>query len=215
MENTISIPDEMFENRSNANVTRTTKLTLDGCRFVVDDLVERIQRRTRKMYYWPHSTPYSPDNSGLAGIFDQLTNGCISAHIFKAGSFDAFAFNFLDGVFHSVSVWQESDFGYIEEELIQTKIPTCTLDLKDLGNLSLHFLDDIARVIITRTAGGIEPKIAGNYCLARMLYTYDNYALHYADMTEQEAGKRLRENIFVVEEIDMYYPDDEQSNNHY
>ena len=138
-----------------------------------------------------------------------MTNGCISAHIFKAGSFDAFAFNFLDGVFHSVSIWQQSDFGYIEKEPIQTKIPTCTLDLKDLENISLHYLDDIARVIVTRTAGGIEPKVEGKYCLARMLYTYDNDTLQYADMTKQEAGRRIRENIFIVEEIDMDYPDDE------
>ena len=51
MEITTSIPAEMFVKGTNTRVNRSTKLTLDGCRFVVEDLVDKIQRRTRKEHY--------------------------------------------------------------------------------------------------------------------------------------------------------------------
>ena len=185
--NNISLPETMFVKGKGKRVKSSTKITLDGCTYVVRDFMHKINLESGRPLIW----------SSGDGNFDRLANGCRSAIVILAGGWTVYSFNFLDGVIHSISIWTEGDYGFSFDP-VRSTVPTYTLDLTELGTLSLHFLDEIVKVILNPAEGGLTPEIKDKQYLAYMFPADKKFALHYADMTKEQALGRIAEVLPIL-----------------
>ena len=174
--NEISLTADMFARGKGKRLKSTTKITQEGCTYVVRDLMHKINLRSGNPLIWSNGD----------GSFDRLTNDCRSAIVIMAGGWTVYSFNFLDGVFHSISIWTDGYFGHSFDP-VRSTVPTYTLDLTDLGTLSLYFLDEIVKVILNPTEGGLFPTFKDKHYVALISPADNKYALHYADLTKAQA----------------------------